>query len=207
VAPLPLERNGHVTFGSFNRTMKITAEAIAAWSQILVQVPGSRLVMKGVGMDEPETREHWRAQFRAHGVNGDRIDLVTLAPKFEDHLAAMSAVDIALDTFPYNGTTTTCETLWMGVPVVTLTGDTHVARMGLSILDSIGLSDLAQATTTTAYVETAVKLAGDVERLRELRARLREMISSSPLADAARLARQIESAYRMLWREWCADRR
>jgi predicted O-linked N-acetylglucosamine transferase (SPINDLY family) len=119
----------------------------------------------------------------------------------------MSAVDIALDTFPYNGTTTTCETLWMGVPVVTLTGDTHVARMGLSILDAIGLSDLAQATTTTAYVETAVKLAGDVERLRELRARLREMILSSPLADAARLARQIESAYRTLWREWCADRR
>ena len=119
-----------------------------------------------------------------------------------EHLALYDRVDIALDPFPYNGTTTTCEALWMGVPVVTLRGDRHAGRVGASLLTQVGLSDLI-ADSTEAYVEMAVALTSDPARLCELRQSLRPRMAASPLCDAPAFARKVEAAYRTMWRRWC----
>jgi predicted O-linked N-acetylglucosamine transferase (SPINDLY family) len=123
-------------------------------------------------------------------------------PDLAAHLAAYHQVDIALDPFPYNGTTTTCEALWMGVPVVTLRGDRHVGRVGASLLTQVGLPDLI-AASVEEYVEVAAALAVDAARLNELRRSLRQRMAASPLCDGRAFARKIESAFRGMWRKWC----
>ncbi|MEA2711096.1 MAG: hypothetical protein QOF78_3697 [Phycisphaerales bacterium] len=196
VAPLPLDSNGHVTFVSSSTTAKITSSTIRAWATILRSVPQSRLLMKHLSLGEAQTRTLWLTRFAEHGVAADRIDFRAYLDHAE-HLSTVTNCDIALDTFPYCGTTTTCEALWMGVPVISLVGNTHVSRVGLTLLNSVGLSALA-APSEDDYVTTAVALAGDTIRLRELRASLRETMSRSPLTDANRLARAIESAYQSI---------
>ncbi len=202
VSALPAARTGHVTFGSFNNLAKVTPEVVAAWARILDRVAGSRMVIKSKALSDAGTRARYAGLFAGRGIDPARIELVSWIPSKSGHLGAYEAVDIGLDPFPYNGTTTTCEALWMGVPVVTLVGDRHAGRVGASLLSRVDLGDLA-AAGEDAYVETAVGLAEDRERLAALRAGLRPRMAASPLRDAAAFAREVEAAYREMWRRWC----
>jgi predicted O-linked N-acetylglucosamine transferase (SPINDLY family) len=202
----PVFRNGHVTFGSFANPAKLTRAMIAVWRHVLDAVPGSRLVLRNGLNARPCVAADLRRMFDAAGCPAARVDIAQPLRDPHDFMACYDQIDIALDTFPYGGTTTTCEALWMGVPVVTRVGRPHASRVGLSILDAVGLADLA-AQTDGAYVATCRKLAADRDRLAELRRGLRDRVRASPLGDAAGLARAIEAAYRTLWGRWCEGQR
>jgi protein O-GlcNAc transferase len=199
----PLLRNGAPTFGSFNNTSKVTGEVIRVWSEILRRTPGSRLIVKSKQMGDAQTRARYLATFAANGVERDRIDLLARIEPVTNHLRAYDMVDVGLDPFPYNGTTTTCEALWMGAPVVTLAGVGHVARVGAGILTHCGLGELV-AADEAEYVEKAVALATDPLRLTELRSGMRQRLASSPLTDYVGFARGVEAAYRAMWLDWLA---
>ncbi|MSO92433.1 MAG: tetratricopeptide repeat protein [Rhodospirillales bacterium] len=201
VGPLPADENGFIRFAYCNNLSKMTDRAIAAWAEVLNRVPGSRLLLKAKPFAWEGARALVARRFQAHGIAPDRLDLLGWVTE-GTHLAAYGRIDIGLDTFPYNGTTTTCEALWMGVPVVTLRGDRHAGRVGASLLSKIGLDDLITAAPE-AYVETAVGLARDLPRLRALRRDLRGRIAASGLTDAAAFTRTLEAAYRRMWRAWC----
>ncbi|MDX1484314.1 MAG: tetratricopeptide repeat protein [Alphaproteobacteria bacterium] len=203
IGPLPALETGRVTFGSFNNLSKVTPKVVEAWSRLLEKVEGSRLIIKSGPMADEETRQRYEALFAECGIGSERLELLSRIPSKSGHLGAYGRVDIGLDPFPYNGTTTTCEALWMGVPVVTLLGDRHSGRVGASLLTRLGLTELI-AEDREAYVETAVALAGDLDRLAGLRARLRQRMTASPLCDAKGFARRIEAAYRRMWGAWCA---
>jgi predicted O-linked N-acetylglucosamine transferase (SPINDLY family) len=203
VAPLPAEKKGFVTFGSFNNLSKVTRPVLDVWAQVLNRVPGSRLLLKSRWLHMPEVCERVRMLFEQRGIARDRIELTGRLPASADHLALYGDVDIALDTFPYNGATTTCEALWMGVPVVTIVGDRHAARVGASMLSRVGLEGLV-ADRPQDYVETAVRLAADIPALARLRADLRGRTAASPLCDGPAFTKQLEAAFRTMWREWCA---
>ncbi|MBL0074517.1 MAG: FkbM family methyltransferase [Rhodocyclaceae bacterium] len=190
---------GYVTFGSFNTRVKISDETLALWSQILQQVPNSRLVVKSVsGVSDDHGQNSLLEQMRQSGIDTDRVVLLPPYAAIEDHLAAYHRLDIALDTLPYCGTTTTCEALWMGVPVVTLRGDRHASRVGASLLTSVGLDELI-GETPDEYVRIAANLAQDPNRLTRLRASMRQKMSASALLDAATSTRNVERALRQMW--------
>jgi predicted O-linked N-acetylglucosamine transferase (SPINDLY family) len=193
-----------VTFGSFNKLAKVTPGTIAAWATILARVPGSRLLVKSKQLDEPATRERLAAALAAHGIAADRLDLRGWIADRDGHLGAYGLVDIGLDTFPYNGTTTTCEAMWMGVPVVTWAGNRHAARVGASLLGTVGLTELV-AADVAGYVEAAVALAADEARRQVLRSSLRQRLAGSPLCDAATFTRGVELALRIAWQDWCKN--
>jgi protein O-GlcNAc transferase len=203
VVPPPSERAGHVMFGSFNALPKISDETIASWSSIVGRVPGSRLFVKAKALADAATAAELRRKLSAAGVPLERVEITGWHDDPQHHLAQYGAIDIALDTAPYNGTTTTLEALWMGVPVVTRRGDRHAARVSASILEHAGLHELV-AETPAHYVDRAVALAGDASRLAALRASMRARLAASPLRDEAGFARAVEAAYRTIWREWCA---
>lgn len=200
----PAAANGHPTFGSFNHLGKATPTSLALWSRVLTAQPTARLLLKNRAFRDASTATRVRAEFAARGVAADRIDCIADMPSSTEHLRAYDHVDVALDAFPYHGTTTTCDALWMGVPVVTLTGDRHASRVGASLLAAVGLSSLV-ASSPDDYVDKAVAVASDVDRLSRWRQELRARMAASPLTDAQRLAREVESAYRGLWRAWCAS--
>lgn len=204
VGPLPVAKHGMITFGSFNNPGKITAEAVRVWSRVLAQVPGSRMLLKGTQFADAGTCGRFRDLFAAGGIGPERLDFRPRALTPREHLAMYGEVDIGLDPFPYNGTTTTCEAFWMGVPTVTLRGDRHASRVGASLLTRLGLQELI-AEDLDAYVAAAVALAGDRERLGALRDGLRARMSGSPLCDRAGFARRFETALREMWRRWCAS--
>ena len=204
VGELSADRKGYVTFGSFNNLAKINPRVIAVWTKILQRVATSRLMLKYAGISEPSVRDSLRQQFAAGGVDPDRIDLHGRDPTERAHLARYGDIDIALDTFPYNGTTTTCEALWMGVPVVTVAGELHQARVGASLLLSVGLEDWV-ASDEENYISKAVTAAGQIGRLAELRRGLRSMMQRSPLRDEAGFTRDLEAALRAIWRESCNE--
>jgi len=195
----PSVRAGHVTFASFSNLAKIGPQVIALWSRLLERVPASRLLVAWRGLGS--IREEFRARFARNGVAPERLDLRDRLP-FEDYLALHGAVDIVLDTFPYTGGTTTCHALWMGVPVVTLTGNTATSRGGASLLNAVGLGELV-ADTADEYVDIAAALARDRPRLAALRLGMRDRMLASPLMDAERFARNLEHAYRAIWASWC----
>jgi predicted O-linked N-acetylglucosamine transferase (SPINDLY family) len=197
VGDSPCLARGHVTFASFNNAAKISAASLGLWARILQRVPDARLLLKSNGLDEPALAADLRQRFAALGGDPDRLDLQGQQPTLERHLACYGEVDIALDTTPYAGTTTTCEALWMGVPVVSLAGACHAARVGASLLASIGRPDWV-AATSDAYVDIATALAADRERLRQLRASLRQELATSPLTDAAAFTRRLEAAFEAL---------
>ncbi len=203
VAPLPARRAGHITFGSFNNFAKLSPGTIALWTRLLREVLDARLLLKASQFKDADTRERCHAAFVAAGIAAERIEIVPPLADPAEHLALYGRVDIGLDPILYNGTTTTCEALWMGVPVVTLRGDRHVARVGASILTATGLPELVAASTDD-YVAIAARLARDLDRLDALRSGLRERLRASPLCDAPHFARAMEGAYRALWRQWCA---
>jgi predicted O-linked N-acetylglucosamine transferase (SPINDLY family) len=198
VGPLPARRNGHVTFGSLNSFFKVNPDVIALWARVLRAVDGSRLVVLAPPGD---ARERMARAFASHGVGPGRLDIVGRKPR-EDYLASYGGIDVALDPFPYGGHTTSLDSLWMGVPVVTLVGETLVGRAGLSQVTNLGLAELA-ATTPDEYVRIAVDLASDLDRLGGLRATLRSRMEASPLMDAPRFARNFEQCCREAWRAWC----
>jgi predicted O-linked N-acetylglucosamine transferase (SPINDLY family) len=199
--PAPCLTTGSVTFGSFNNIAKLSGATLDVWARLLTRLPTARLLLKGKPFIEAATRTICLDRLAERGVAADRIELVAWLPE-RAHLALYDGIDIALDPFPYNGTTTTCEALWMGVPVVTLRGDRHAGRVGASLLAQVGLSDLI-ADSVEAYVATAAALAGDPLRLSELRHSLRPRMAASPLCDAPAFARKVEAAYRTMWQRWC----
>jgi len=200
--PSPVVSAGHITFGSFNNYAKISPEVIDLWANILFTVPGSRLIMKAKSLSSLSTREHIRNIFMQKDIAPGRIELHAWQSSIQDHLGMYNRIDIALDTFPYNGTTTTCEAMWMGVPVVTLSGSSHASRVGASLVTNAGVPELVTASGDE-YMTTAVTLATDIMRLQFLRERLRDMIIQSPLMDTGRFTDALEKNYRMIWKNWC----
>ncbi len=201
----PALATGAITFGSFNHLAKINDAVLDLWVEVLRAVPGSRLLLKNHSLTDAAVRECVRNGLSARGIDPRRVDLRGHLPALQDHLAAYGNLDVALDTFPYNGTTTTCEALWMGVPVVSLAGTRHSARVGLSLLAAIGHSEWA-TEDPASYVHAAVALAADLPALARTRAALRDGLAGSPLWDAAALAREVEAAYRTAWQRWCERR-
>ena len=195
----PCLRRGHVTFGSFNQILKLSQASRRLWSGILAKVPGARLVVLGV----PPGRAHdgLAADFAAAGIDAARIRLVPYV-SLQDYFAWYNQVDIALDTTPYSGGTTTCDALWMGVPVLTAPGERPGSRSAASILTSAGLSDWI-ASDAEDYVRRAVDFAGNAALLSNLRATLRPRLQASPLMDEAGFTKDLETAYRQMWRQYC----
>jgi len=204
IVPPPSRESGIITFGSFNTLAKITPEVIRVWAEILAAVPGSRLLLKNKGLSNQETARRYRGMFEAAGVTADRLELMGMLAAKEDHLGVYERIDLALDPFPYNGTTTTCEALWMGVPVVTLRGDRHAGRVGASIMHQVGLGELV-AEDPKQYHELALSLALDQNRLTELRLGLRDRLRTSILMDHNRFVTTLETSYRDIWRRWCGS--
>jgi protein O-GlcNAc transferase len=198
VNTLPALEAGHVSFGSLNNFCKVTPPALAAWSRLLQAVPGSRLFLHARAGGH---RDRVRGFLAEQGISAERVVFVDFLPMAE-YFDVYQQIDVALDPFPYVGGTTTCDALWMGVPVVSLAGQTAVGRGGLSILSNIGLPELV-ARDPEQYVRIAAELARDLSRLSGLRATLRQGMQSSPLMDAPRFARNVEAAYREMWRRWC----
>ncbi|MBT7267147.1 MAG: tetratricopeptide repeat protein [Rhodospirillaceae bacterium] len=201
---LPLATNGYVTFGSFNNIAKSNDDVLALWAKLLVQVPNARLLLKHQNFRHETVRRRFLDAFQSGGVDPARIELRGAEAERVDHLALYGDVDIALDPFPYNGTTTTCEALWMGVPVIGLAGDVlnsgHHARIGESLLTQMELEDLI-ATSKADYLRIAAELASDGERLREMRKTLRARLQASTLGQIEPFAAKLEAAYEVAWRD------
>jgi predicted O-linked N-acetylglucosamine transferase (SPINDLY family) len=197
VAAPPCLQAGHITFGSFNNTGKLNAGVFDVWSQVLAAVPHSRLVLKWRSLADETLCESIRAAFSDRGIDSSRIELRP-ASFHADVLLEYSDIDIALDPFPFTGGMTSCEALWMGVPVVTLRGRTHTSRMGASILNAIGRPDWV-ADTDDGYVGTITRLAGDVDALAQWRAQARTAIAASALFDEAGFTREFESLLERAW--------
>lgn len=191
-----------ITFGSFNSIRKLGPAVVKTWASVLKAVPRSRLVIKTRGIGTPAARRNFTSAFASHGVAAERLDLREVVNEKWEHLGSYHAIDIALDTFPYNGTTTTCEALWMGTPVVALCGQTHAGRVGASILRTVGLPELI-ADSPEQFVQIAAELAKDRERLENLQQRLAQHTRSSPLCDGPGMASRFERVVRMMWQEWC----
>lgn len=202
VAPLPALTRGYITFGSFNNFAKLSRDSIKMWIRILKEAPNSRIILKSHCFSDEGTRRYAVEMFAREGVGEERVELLLYDPSLQDHLSLYGRFDIALDTFPYNGTTTTCEALWMGVPVITLAGNTHASRVGVSLLRNVGLGDLV-AATPEEYVRTAVELASDIKNLHTLRNSLRNIMRHSPLTDAKRFTANLERCYQQIWEDWC----
>ena len=198
--PLPVTKPGQITFGSFNNFCKVGPKVLATWAKILQVVPHSRLV---IHTQAGSHREDVVATFAAQGITGDRLVFMGYLP-MDQYLGSIQQTDIALDPFPYCGGTTTCDALWMGTPVVSLAGSTAVGRGGVSILSNIRLPELI-AHSPEEYIKIAVELAENHQRLTTLKAGLRERMRTSPLMDKTRFAQNVESAYRQMWKDYCAQ--
>lgn len=198
VAAPPLGQTGQLTFGSFNAIHKLSDPVLDLWAAVLAAVPGSRLLLKTGALTSPDVRAWLTERFQRRGISPSRLSLLGFAKTRESHLATYGQVDIALDTFPYHGTTTTCEALYMGVPVLTLAGATHASRVGVSLLSSLGLKEYI-AEHPADFVARAVALARAPDQLAALRNGLRDRLAASPLMDGAGLAQAVEAAYRQAW--------
>jgi predicted O-linked N-acetylglucosamine transferase (SPINDLY family) len=192
-----------ITFGSFNLSTKISSDTIALWSAAMAAVPGSRLLVKSKALGGDVARRHFLQRLASGGIAPERVEIAGYTKGIDEHLALYGRVHVALDTTPYNGTTTTCEALWMGVPVVTIAGDRHAARVGASLLAAAGLPELV-ARNADEFAEIAARLATDGARISGFRATLRGRVAASPLADSARYAARFHAALRSAWRERCA---
>lgn len=202
VTDLPSRKNGFVTFGSFNHVSKLSPGIRGLWADILRRVPASRLVLAGIP-DGP-AKDGLLADLGRAGVSAARIATLPYAA-LHDYLRSVGGVDIALDTTPYSGGTTTCDALWMGVPVVALRGSRSISRSAASILSTVGLTDWI-ASTPEDYVGLAAEFARNEALLAELRGSLRQKMRRSPIMDETAFVRDLESAYRTMWRAWCAGR-
>jgi predicted O-linked N-acetylglucosamine transferase (SPINDLY family) len=200
LAAPPAASHGFVTFGCLNEFSKVSMPALDCWAEILSKVPGSRLVMLA---PEGSSRQRVRDQLASHGVAPERAEFIVRL-RMDKYLELYNGIDICLDPFPYTGGTTTCDALWMGAAVVSLAGEMATARGGMAILSHIGLPELV-AQTPEHYVGIASGLAGDLRRLANLRAGMRERLRNSPLMDAQSFARDVELKIREMWRNWCTS--
>jgi protein O-GlcNAc transferase len=199
---LPADRNGYFTFGSFNSYTKFNDQTLSSWANILRQVPNSRMLIKAKPIDNPSTRAKLLNFFTSQGIAIDRLDLrswVTLPEHFQ---LLSSTIDLMLDTFPYNGHTTSCQALWMGVPIVTRSGDTFRSSVGRTILHNLAMDDFV-AESGEQYEQIAIAKATDLDRLRAARPTLRDRLAGSPLCDATTFTRNLEYAYRQMWHTYC----
>ena len=196
--PLPASSSGHITFGSLNNFCKVSPPALDAWCELLHAAPNSSLLLHA---KEGTHRQRMIETIAKRGIDPSRLRFAGQLP-LKQYIALYAGIDIALDPFPYGGGTTTCDALWMGVPVVSLAGSTAVGRAGLSLLSNVGLSHLV-ARSVDEYLRIALNLASDLPALAALRSSLRNRMLDSPLMDAPRFVRNIEAAYRQMWRTWC----
>ncbi len=203
VGSVPERPSRPITFGSFNNLSKVGTPTLDLFAEVLRRIPGSRLLLKAKQIDEARATDRLRSELGARGVDADRISLTPFRSSRVEHMQLYHEVDIGLDTYPYNGTTTTCEALWMGVPVVTLRGDAPASRVGHSLLTACGLGHLC-AATPEEYARIAVDLATAPAPLADLKRGLRARVAASELGDCAGLARALERAYRSLWHQWVA---
>jgi protein O-GlcNAc transferase len=201
VAPLPALAAGLVTFGSFNNLAKVTPSVVVVWADLLRRVPDSRLLLKSGAFADAVTRRRYAGLFAEAGIDAQRLEFLPQNAATDLHLAQYHRIDVALDPFPYNGTTTSCEALWMGVPVLTLAGQRHAGRVGVSLLTGLGLDQFI-AQDGGDYVERAAALAGDLPALAALRAGLRARLAANALCDGQRFARDMEGVYRSLWHDY-----
>jgi predicted O-linked N-acetylglucosamine transferase (SPINDLY family) len=204
VGPLPSLSTGYITFGSFNNFAKVTTEVVALWARILAAVPGSKLLVKWNSFSDNAVCQYATGMFTKRGIDPERIILQSSDPS-PKHLDAYNLVDVGLDTFPFNGLTTTCEALWMGVPVITLAGKAYASRGSASLLSNIGMPELI-AKTSDEYVTIAIALAKNMTRMKSLRWNLRSVMLRSPLIIPKRFTRNLETMYRQIWSEWCSKR-
>ncbi|MHC4352786.1 MAG: O-linked N-acetylglucosamine transferase, SPINDLY family protein [Planctomycetota bacterium] len=205
VAPLPAERNGYVTFGSFNGSLKINRHILSLWAQVLKADDNSRLLMKFPGAGDQNMKDLFLNQFEQLGVSAERIRIVGWKQSVE-HLKLYGEVDIVLDTYPFNGCITTLEGLWMGAPVVSLVGkNSLLSRTGLSVLSRVGLEFFA-AATPQEFVAKAIAFSRNVKALARIRASLRQRMTASSLCDAKGYAASVEAAYRKMWYRWCRSK-
>lgn len=205
VDALPALANGHVTFGCFNNLIKVNDAVIALWAKVLHAVPGSRLRLKDKQFDMAPARQKMVDRFAAHGIDSACLTLEGATPR-ADYLAAYNRIDIALDPFPFPGGTTSVEALWMGVPVLSMSGASYLSHQGESILRNAGLPDWI-VKNPDEYVSCAVRHAADLQALAALRGQLRQQLLASPLCDANRFAMHLEAALRDIWKRWCDQRR
>jgi protein O-GlcNAc transferase len=203
VGPLPSATGRAITFTSVNNFTKVTPAVQKMWAQILAAVPGARLIIQTSAMGSEHTQQKILAVFSQEGVLPSRIEF-RKSTGLPEYLQLLNESDMTLDPFPFNGGTTTCHSLWMGAPVVTLAGDRHASRMGLSMMTAIGLPEFV-AYTPEEYVQIAVRFASDLPRLADIRAGMRDRLLASPLLDHAGYTRNLESAYRQVWQTWCAS--
>jgi predicted O-linked N-acetylglucosamine transferase (SPINDLY family) len=205
----PILRDGNTqpfTFGSFNNCSKMSPVTFELWARVLNAVPNSRIIVKAAAMADRRTRERIQKGLAAHGVAPERVITVQQQLNLADHFAYYGNIDLGLDTIPYNGTTTTCEALWMNVPVVTMAGNMHIARVGASLLTNAGMPQLV-AQTPDQFVDIATSLAKDTAALGALRKGLRARLVASPLMDGPTFAREFDAALRYMWQQWCATRK
>ncbi len=203
VGPLPALKAGFIRFGSLNNPAKVTPSVVELWAKVLHRVPNSRLLLKYRGFGEELARSHYRRLFEGQGIDAACIEFEP-GTAYPGHLAAYQRMDIALDPFPFGGAVTTCDALWMGVPVITCPGETFASRHGLSHLASAGLTETI-AGSFAEYVAIAAALAADLPVLSRLRAGLRDRVANSPLCDGTSLARDLGQVLREVWAEWCSE--
>ncbi len=199
----PCLQNGHITFGSFNSIKKITPTGVRLWAELLHAVPTARLVVKSQGLHGKTARHAVATVLKESGIPEVRFDLLPRIENKNEHMNAYGAIDIAVDTYPYHGTTTTCEAMWMGVPVITLAGSLHASRVGATLLGAVALPDLV-ANSPEEFAKIGAALANDRERLVTLRRTMRDRMLASPLCDGPGFSIRFESALRHMWQEWCA---
>lgn len=199
VTELPAIKNGFVSFGCFNDFQKVNEDVVRVWAALLQRVTGSRLVLKAKSLRDPGTQQLLLAQLAQHGIGRERVEFIGWQSTLAGHLGSYAKVDIGLDPWPYHGTTTTCEAMWMGVPVITLAGKTHVSRVGVSLLSNVGLEDWV-ANSEEEYVAIGEKMAADIAKLKMLRAGMRERMKASPLMDAEGFATNLEDSFEAMVR-------
>jgi predicted O-linked N-acetylglucosamine transferase (SPINDLY family) len=200
---IPRAPDAPVTFGCFNSFGKVTDAMLGTWARLLAEVPQARLLLKGAGFEEPAAQAKLRERLSRCGLPPERVEFLGRTPGTAQHLACYHQVDIALDTFPYHGTTTTCEALWMGVPVVSIAGDRHVSRVGVSLLNAAGHSEWI-ARDADEYVRIASALVSDRVRLQKISAGLRDELRASALLDHAGQSARFAETLRDCWRNWCS---
>ena len=198
VNDLPALKAGHITFGCLNNLRKVTDPTLSLWSKILTNVPDSKMIMLA-----PQGK-HRQLLLEKLGIDSHRVEFVELQPR-RQYLETYHRIDLCLDTFPYNGHTTSLDSFWMGVPVATILGHAAISRAGFSQASNLGLASQLVAADEERFVALATDLASDLPRLAELRATLRQRMQDSPLMDTGRFARDVEAAYRKIWRDWCAS--
>jgi protein O-GlcNAc transferase len=195
----PFEDNGYITFGCFNNFTKVTDPVLQTWAKIMEAVPDSRLIIEIAGIQSKKIRGDVERRMIKHGLPLDRVILEPRKP--ENQYVLYSKIDIALDPFPAVGGTTSMDTLWMGVPFITLAGEHFGSRMGVSILSNVDLKELI-AENTDQYIDIATIVAKDKNKLKQMRHNLRDRFAASPAMDKERFARNMDAAYRQMWKKW-----